>query len=40
MSNMVITAGIDCGKCFLDVAVAFNGDKIRVANTPDGHRDW
>lgn len=21
MSNMVPTAGIDCGKCFLDVAV-------------------
>lgn len=39
MSNMVTTAGIDCGKLFLDVAVVFSGDKIRVANTPDGHRD-
>ncbi|AWJ82270.1 IS110 family transposase (plasmid) [Azospirillum sp. TSH58] len=39
MSNMVPTAGIDCGKCFLDVAVVSSGGKIRVANTPNGHQD-
>ncbi|MBP2297083.1 IS110 family transposase [Azospirillum rugosum] len=36
---MVTTAGIDCGKRFLDVAVVLSSDKIRVANTPDGHQD-
>ncbi|GLR77583.1 transposase (plasmid) [Azospirillum oryzae] len=31
--------GIDCGKDFLDVAVFPGADRLRVTNTPEGHRN-
>lgn len=37
MSAIEVVAGIDCGKLFLDVAVAPGADTLRVANTASGH---
>lgn len=39
MSDATPSAGIDCGKDFLDVGVSPGSDKLRIANTPDGHRN-
>jgi len=38
MSVIEPVAGIDCGKCVLDVAVFPGPDKLRVVNTPAGHQ--
>ena len=37
MVNTTPVAGIECGKDFLDVGVFPGPDKLRVANTPEGH---
>ena len=37
MSAIDLVAGIDCGKHFLDVAVAPSGDTLRVTNTASGY---
>ncbi|WP_434616260.1 IS110 family transposase [Azospirillum sp. B2RO_4] len=39
MSTIAVTAGIDCGKSRLDVALFGAEDKFHVVNTGDGHRE-
>lgn len=39
MTRDKITAGVDCGKSFLDIAVYQCGEKLRVANNDAGHAD-
>lgn len=39
MSPSAQTAGIDCGKSYLDVGVFPGTDKLRVGNNSDGHRE-
>lgn len=39
MTQNKITAGVDCGKSFLDIAVYQCGEKHRVANNAAGHGD-
>ena len=38
MPQLVQSAGIDCGKRFLDVAVHPGGDQIRLKNEPADHQ--
>lgn len=39
MSAIEVVAGIDCGKRFLDVAVAPGADTLGVADTASGHAE-
>jgi hypothetical protein len=38
MAQLVQSAGIDCGKRFLDVAVYPGGEQIRLENEPADHQ--
>jgi hypothetical protein len=38
MPQLVQSAGIDCGKRFLDVAVYPGGEQIRLENEPADHQ--